>query len=234
MPQENKINTALITGASAGIGKAITKLFIDKGFIVIAVARNITKLAKLKSEVSEPTNCHTYSCDVSEPREIKKVFAEILEEHPVIDMLVNNAGVFIPGAISQEKEGIYEQTMKTNIDSAYHISRYCLNYMPNGSYIFNMCSTASKVGYPDGGSYCISKFALLGLTKALRLELEGKIAVSAVMPGATLTNSWAGTTEPKSRFMRPEDVALSIWAAWQIRAHTVMEEILLRPHLGDF
>lgn len=234
MPNENKIHTALITGASAGIGRAITKLFIDKGFHVIAVARDQNKLEQLKAEVSDSMKCSIYSCDVSSPAEINEVFSKITNEHSTIDMLVNNAGIFIPGAITQEETGVYEQTMRTNIDSAYHISRYCVPFIPQGGYIFNMCSTASKVGYPDGGSYCISKFALLGLTKALRLELKGKLAVSAVMPGATLTNSWAGTTEPESRFMRPEDVALSIWAAWQIRAHTVMEEILLRPHLGDF
>ena len=75
---------------------------------------------------------------------------------------------------------------------------------------------------------------MLGFSKALRLELQGKIAVSAIMPGATLTNSWRGTTEPVERFMRPSDVALSLWSAWQIRSHTVVEEIILRPHLGDF
>jgi len=234
MSSANKVFTAIVTGASAGIGKAITHLFIDKGFKVIAIARNNEKLNQLKKEVSKPEHCFLYSCDVSKPHEIKSVFAAIFQDHPTIDLLINNAGVFIPGAITQEEDGVYEQTMKTNIDSAYYVTRQTVPEMPKGSYIFNMCSTASVVGYPDGGSYCISKFALLGLTKALRLELQGKIAVSAVMPGATLTNSWTGTTEPAERFMKPEDVALSIWAAWQIRKNTVIEEILLRPHLGDF
>ena len=231
MSNENKIHTALITGASSGIGAAICRLFNDKGFKIIAVARNTKNLDQLKNTLPNPDLCTTISCDVSHKDNIKDLIGEIEGE---IDVLINNAGVFIPGEIEGEEDNVYEKTMKTNIDSAYYMSKYLLPQLAQGSYIFNMCSTASTIGYPNGGSYCISKFAMLGLSKALRLELADRIAVSAVLPGATLTNSWAGTEEPESRFMQPEDVAQVIWSAWCIRKHTVVEEILMRPHLGDF
>jgi short-subunit dehydrogenase len=86
----------------------------------------------------------------------------------------------------------------------------------------------------NGGSYCISKYAQLGFTKVLREELkEDGVKVSAVMPGATLTNSWAGTDLPKNRFSEPESIAKLIWTAYELSDTTVMEEIILRPIAGD-
>ena len=234
MSRENKIYTARVTGGSAGIGKAIVEKLIDNGFIVAVLARTKANLAKLKKGVNNPEACFIYPCDVSNKTELESSLTSVVNELGHIDILVNNAGVFIPGRISEEKEGIYEQTMKTNMDSAYYATRKVLPSLLKGGYIFNICSTASIIGYPNGGSYCISKFALLGFTKALRLELMDKIAVSAILPGATYTQSWSGTTEPKTRFIKPEDIAEALWAAWQIRQNTVMEEIVLRPHLGDF
>lgn len=97
-----------------------------------------------------------------------------------------------------------------------------------------MCSVASIKAYPNGGSYSISKFALLGFTKALREELKPyNIKVTALVTGATLTDSWKGTSLPPSRFMKPEDVAQSIWDIAHLSDNTVVEEILLRPMLGD-
>jgi short-subunit dehydrogenase len=101
-------------------------------------------------------------------------------------------------------------------------------------HIFNLCSIASIMAYPNGGSYSISKFALYGMTKVLRAELKDYgIRVTAVLPGATLTASWEGTDLPPDRFMRPEDVAEAIFAAHAVSKQTVIEELLLRPQLGD-
>lgn len=88
--------------------------------------------------------------------------------------------------------------------------------------------------YVNGGSYCISKFALLGMSKVLRAETMGStIAVTAVLPGATLTDSWSGSELPESRFMQAEDVAAAVWSAWTINTSSVVEELLVRPRAGD-
>lgn len=234
MKDQNKIHIALVTGASSGIGKAICLLLLDKGFRVIGVSRSENALAQIQKESSFGHNFTYQVCDLSQKSEVKKLIQQILEGTPSIDMLVNNAGVFLPGGIEGEEDEVYETMMRTNMDSAYYLTKGLLNHLNKGGYIFNMCSTASKMGYPNGGSYCVSKFALLGFSKALRQELAGRIAVSAIMPGATLTRSWAGTEEPNERFMRPEDVALALWSSWQMRSHTVVEEIVMRPLLGDF
>jgi NAD(P)-dependent dehydrogenase (short-subunit alcohol dehydrogenase family) len=90
------------------------------------------------------------------------------------------------------------------------------------------------MAYPNGGSYAISKFALLGFSRCLRAELkEYGIRVTAVMPGATLTDSWAGTSYPNDRFMPPEDVAEMVFSAYSLSTRSVVEDIIIRPQLGD-
>ena len=101
-------------------------------------------------------------------------------------------------------------------------------------HIFMMCSTASITAYTNGGSYCISKFALLGLSRVLREEVkESGVRVTAILPGATLTASWEGADLPPDRFMQATDVADAVWTACALPKTAVIEEILLRPQLGD-
>ena len=101
-------------------------------------------------------------------------------------------------------------------------------------YIFNMCSIASIKAYANGGSYGISKFALYGMTKVLREELkEFNIKVTAVLPGATLTASWEGVDLPEERFIKVEDIAELIWTTYRLSDRTVVEDLVIRPQLGD-
>ncbi|MBC7721603.1 MAG: SDR family oxidoreductase, partial [Pedobacter sp.] len=120
--------------------------------------------------------------------------------------------------------------------SAYHLTRALLPKMmeqKSGS-IFNICSIASLQAYANGGSYSISKYALLGFSKNLREELKPYgIKVSAVMPGATFTDSWAGSGINLERIMEANDVAKMVFAASQLSPQAVMEDIVLRPQLGD-
>jgi short-subunit dehydrogenase len=126
--------------------------------------------------------------------------------------------------------------MNTNLFSAYHVTKNLWEFFAKNakSHVFNLCSIASFTAYPAGGSYSITKFALLGFSKSLRLEgLDKGIRVTSIMPGATLTDSWAGVDLPENRFMKPMDVADSLFAAWSINQTTVMEDVVLRPILGD-
>ena len=101
-------------------------------------------------------------------------------------------------------------------------------------HIFNICSTASITAYTNGGSYCISKFAMYGMSKVLREELKAdQIRVTSVMPGATFTASWEGVDLPEDRFMKPEDVAEMIFTTYQLSDRTVVEDLVIRPQLGD-
>jgi short-subunit dehydrogenase len=101
-------------------------------------------------------------------------------------------------------------------------------------HIFNMCSIASIKAYANGGSYAITKFALLGFSKCLREELKPVgIRVTSILPGATRTASWEGVDLPDERFMRVEDVAETVYGAYSLSQRSVVEEIIIRPQLGD-
>jgi short-subunit dehydrogenase len=229
----------IITGGTKGIGRALVYKFASEGFDVFTCARNASDLESLKNTILESGFAVTvFTCvvDLATKSGREEVLKTYLKLGRVADILVNNAGVFIQGQIHNEPEGVLENLLQTNLLSAYDITRGVVSGMvqkQQGS-IFNICSTASIIPYVTGGSYCISKFALLGMTKVLREEMKpNNIRVTAVLPGATLTSSWDGVDLPKERFMKPEDVADAIWGVYNLSGQTVVEELLLRPQLGD-
>lgn len=223
------MRVAVVSGGTKGIGRALAELFLEKGFKVYISARNEDKNFVHTNLIQFITDMSTKSGVFDFAEAVKKT-----ESH--IDVLVNNVGVFMPGSLIDEEDGSFETQMNTNLASTYHLTRASIDLVrgSNKPYIFNICSTASITPYMNGGSYCISKYAQLGFTKVLREELkQDKIKVSAVMPGATLTNSWAGSDLPAERFSEPQSIAQLIWAAYQLPDSTVMEEILVRPMDGD-
>jgi short-subunit dehydrogenase len=229
----------VVTGASRGIGKEIVLKFAKAGFNVAFCSRNIYKLEKLAAEVklANPSIQTFYeSCDMSSKAEIKIFAQHALEKMGYFDIVVNNAGVFLPGEISESNEGDLEKMMDTNLYSAFYFTRALLPSLIKHSrgHIFNMCSVASLMAYPNGSLYSISKFALLGFSKSLRAELKShNIKVTSVLPGATYTDSWEGIDLPETRFMKASDIAESVYEISQLSDSTVVEEIILRPQLGD-
>lgn len=229
----------LITGGTKGIGRAIAERFAAEGFDVAVCARTDQDLLKMQTAFSKRfPDCTlvTGVVDVRQKHELLAFVEHILDTWGTIDVLVNNAGVFIPGALSEEPEGALETMIETNLYSAYHVTRAVLPVMTDGKkrHIFNMCSVASLFAYPNGGSYSISKFALLGFSKVLREELKQTgLRVTSVLPGATWSASWEGIDLPIERLMPAADVAAAVWNAWNMSDATVVEEILLRPQLGD-
>jgi short-subunit dehydrogenase len=230
---------AVITGGTKGIGKALIERFLAGSFDVITCARNENDLLSLKSAMKAQfpdSEVYFQKADLSLRPELDKFIEFIKAQNRPVAVLINNTGVFIPGQIHNESEGILEKTIETNLYSAYHLTRGVIDKMieQKKGHIFTICSTASITAYPNGGSYCISKFALYGMTKVLREEMKPHgIKVTAVLPGATLTDSWKGTELPTERFIDPADVAETIWAAYLLSPRAVLEEILIRPQLGD-
>lgn len=229
----------VVTGASKGIGRAIALKFAAEGFAVAACARNEADLKKLENEVVAlaPSLPHIFlPCDMSDRAQVKQFANAINSKWKTVGILVNNAGVFIPGEVINEPEGILEKLINTNLYSAYNMTRELVPTMikAKAGHIFNICSVASLQAYPNGGSYSISKFALLGFSKSLREELKPySVKVTSLMPGATLTESWAGAGLPESRFMKAEDIAKLIFDIYNLSDSTVIEEVVLRPMLGD-
>lgn len=232
----NKI--AVVTGGTKGIGRALVEVFSENAFDIAVCSRNSDQLNALKRDIEQKYNNQVYimKADMAVKPEVQQFAGYILEQDGDVEILVNNAGVFLPGQVHTEEDGALEKMINTNLYSAYHITRALIHGMKHrrSGHIFNICSTASFVPYVNGGSYCISKFAMLGMSKVLREEMkEHGVRVTSVMPGATLTASWEGVDLPEERFMKSEDVAAAVWNAYEMSRRTVIEEIIMRPQLGD-
>lgn len=233
------MTTAVITGATKGIGRAIAEKFAAEGINIAACARNSSDLTLLRQnllDINPSVDVLTAKADVSSKTEVHNFVSGIVSHFGKVDILVNNAGVYLPGRITEEADGTLETLMDTNVFSAYHMTRALLPHIEKGSkpHIFNICSIASFMAYPGGGSYTISKFAMLGFSKVLREELKTSgIRVTAVMPGATWSDSWAGVDLPHERIMEAKDIADSIFSIYSLGPTAVVEEIIIRPQLGD-
>lgn len=229
----------VVTGGSQGIGRAILEKFVSEGFDAVTCARHERGLKEVKAEMEKkyPGSAVYYRvADLSAKEETRNFVQYILSLKRNIDVVVNNAGYFVPGDISTEPDGNLESMINTNLYSAYHLTRGLVPPMKENrsGHIFNMCSIASIQAYENGGSYAISKFALLGFSKCLREELKAHgIRVTAVLPGATKTRSWEGAGLPDERFIKVEDIAAAVFAASAMSSNTVVEEMIIRPQLGD-
>jgi len=229
----------LVTGGTKGIGRAIVEQFAKEGFHIITCSRNEKDLQKLKLEIEQ---AYTFSkvfyqeADLSSKPSLDAFIKYVQSLQVKVDVVVNNSGLFIPGKIHEEDDEALPFMINTNLYSAYYISKAFVKDMirRRSGHIFNMCSTASIMAYTNGGSYCISKYALYGMTKVLREETkEHNVRVTAILPGATLTASWEGVDLPTERFIKPEDVAQAVYSTFCMSENTVIEEILIRPQLGD-
>jgi short-subunit dehydrogenase len=177
-----------------------------------------------------------YNTDLGNKDNASAFADAVTKAFPKVDILVNNAGTFTPGTIGDEPDGRLEALMAVNLYSAYYLTRGLLPAMKkNGSgHIFNMCSVASLKAYNNGGSYSISKYALLGFSDNLREELMPfNIKVTAICPGAAYTPSWEGSGVPPERIMEAADIAGMLWAASSLSPQANVENIVMRPVKGD-
>jgi len=229
----------IITGASKGLGKAMAEKFAAGGYHLYLCSRNDKALQETVAELAAKypgIGVHAQAVDLADKEQVRKFGNWILSLGISIDVLINNAGQFVPGSVYNEEEGALEKMMAVNLYSAYHLSRMLLPVMmaQKKGHIFNICSIASLQAYANGGAYSISKFALAGFSKNLREEMKPYgIKVTAVYAGAAFTDSWAGSGVDPHRIMEAGDVAGMVYAASCLSPQATVEDILLRPQLGD-
>ena len=229
---------AVITGASRGIGAGLIRTFAAGGYDIATYARSKSILESLQVEIKSTygVDFHFEVRDASSEQDVKAFGGFVKNLGKPVRVLINNAGNFYPGSILEEPDGAFAAQVSVNLESAYHITRMLAPVMKKerNGHIFNMCSVASIKAYPSGGSYAITKSALLGFSRNLREELrEHGVRVTTVFPGATYTESWAGSGLPEERFIPVEDLARLMWACHEVSGRTCVEELLLRPQLGD-
>jgi len=230
---------AVITGGSKGMGLAIAEIFAANGFELAVTARTQSDLDAMQRDFAgrfPGSSLLAFRADLSQKEGVLAFADAVATRWHLVDVLVNNMGQFRPGKLLEDPDGFLENLMNANFWSAYHLTRALAPAMVNAGkgHIFNICSVASQAAYPESGAYAVTKFALLGFSKSLRFELrESGVKVTAVLPGATWTSSWEGTTFDPKRFVAASDVAKAVYQAWDTNPSTVVEEIILRPQLGD-
>lgn len=230
--------TIVITGASQGIGAAIARRFArEPGATVVLVARNKERLDNVAAGCRElGASASTFVCDVADHEAVEATMSEIVAANGAPDLLVNNAGTFVPGSLLDTTPEEFRRQVDVNLNSAFYVTRSMLPAMianKRGS-IYFMASVASIRAYTNGVAYCASKHGLLGLSRVVREETRNDgIRTVAFLPGATRTASWDGTDLPDQRFMKPEDVAELVWSTYALSPRTMVEEVVMRPQLGD-
>lgn len=229
----------VITGASKGMGMAMVEKFAAGGNNIILCSRNQEQLKATTDRIQNEypnSRLFDYAADLSVEEQLDNFSAQVLKQFNQVDILINNAGQFIPGSIYNEAAGVLEQMLAVNLLSAYHLTRKFLPSMMalKSGHIINICSIASMKAYANGGSYSISKFALMGFSKNLREELKPyNIKVTSVYPGAVYTASWEGSGVDPNRIMEVDDIADMILASTKLSPQACVEDIIIRPILGD-
>jgi short-subunit dehydrogenase len=230
---------AVITGASKGFGKAFAEQFAEGGYDLFLCARNEVRLAETVDEIKHKypgRSVNARPFDLSKKASAKEFAQWVLGEASSVDILINNAGQFLPGSVYNEPDGTLETMIDVNLYSAYHITRILIPQMikQKSGHIFNICSIAALKAYDNGGAYSISKYALAGFSKNLREEMKvHNIKVTAVFPGAAYTDSWAGSGIDPERIMESEDISRLVYTASQLSHKACVEDIIVRPQLGD-
>lgn len=229
---------AIVTGATKGMGRAIVMELAANNYNITFCARDEKQVQALLDELRKNYPLLQFfgmqadmeaSSDVSEFAE----FAARSLGH--VDVLINNAGLYIPSELMNEDERCLERQMQVNVFAPHFLSKFFAAKMIDhgGGHIINICSVASLEPVTRAGSYSISKMALLGLTKALREELRpAGVKVTAVLPGSTLTDSWSGTSLPADWFILSEDIAKSVINCLQMSPGANIDEIIIRPLYG--
>jgi NADP-dependent 3-hydroxy acid dehydrogenase YdfG len=239
MPARAKTPVILVTGASQGIGAAIARAFAAEipGARLALVARGVANLALVAKECARlGAVTGVFPCDVSDERAVGGLEAAVRGRFGHVDVLVNNAGKYMGSGILSTSAADFDRVLAANLRSLFLVTRAFAPAMVRRRRgdIFNMGSVAGLAAYPGSAAYTAAKFAVTGLTKSMRAEFRDKgVRVCCVYPGATVSPSWKGSGVPALRMMPAKDVAAAFIAIYRMTRRTVVEEVVLRPQLGD-
>ena len=235
--------TALITGASSGIGKATAQIFAKNAINLIICGRRLEKLQALKEELAPLVKVCILTFDVRDRNAVKTAIEGIPEEFQHIDILINNAGnAHGLHSIQEGSLDDWDAMIDGNVKGLLYVSKAVLPQMiaRNAGFIVNIGSIAGKEVYPNGNVYCASKFAVNALNKGMRLDLNAhNIRVAAIHPGLVETEfsevRFKGDTERASgvyqgyKALQPEDIADIIHFVVTRPYHVNIEDLIVYP-----
>ena len=205
--------TAIVTGSTKGIGRAIAEALVREGMNVCLSARNATEVEQAVGEMGDAGEGGVTGvvCDVRDYDEVKALFEHTVAEFGGVDVLVNNAGIGIFGRVEDTSVDDFRAVLETNLFGVFYCCREAIPQMKKrgGGYIINISSLAGTNAHPEMAAYNASKFGLNGFSEALMQEVRHDgIKVSYIMPGSV--NTAFGDDEPspeKSWQLQPADIA---------------------------
>lgn len=236
---------ALITGATAGFGKATALKFAQHGWDVIITGRRKNRLDQLEHEIKDTyeTGVFTLEFDVRNNNEVTTALQSLPHEWKKIDLLVNNAGLAAGLASIQDGSlSDWETMIDTNVKGLLYVSKIVIPWMieKGAGHIINIGSIAGKEAYAKGNVYCATKHAVDALSKSMRIDLlPHGIKVTAINPGAAETEfslvRFHGDAEKAAQVykgyepLKPEDIAEVIYFAASRPKHVVLNDIIITP-----
>lgn len=236
----NVKKTAVISGASRGIGEAIARKLAAENFKVCLLARNEQDLARIRNDIeSSGGEAMTLSVDLSDPNSLDKVFSKITDTLGSLDLVICNAGCGKFSAALETSVEDWDAQMNLNARSSFILSKLASSVMVHqgrGQIIF-IASDAATRTFAQGSSYCASKYAQYAYASALRREVRASgIKVTVVLPGlvASYFNDATPDSEEKLNWLRPEDVADAVYYAASAPNHVVVDEITLHPMCQEY
>jgi 3-oxoacyl-[acyl-carrier protein] reductase len=224
---------AIVTGASRGIGYAIAAELARRHYRLALLARNQKPLEKATTKLAESAPAaRAFPCDVRDSARVGTTFEEILRWGGPAQVLVNNAGVGVFGAVHQLSDDDWDSNMNTNLRGVFLCSRAVAAQMieQRAGYIINISSLAGKNAFAGGSAYCASKWGLMGLTYCMAEDLrKHNIRVSVICPGSVYTEFSPHSGKDPKKMLQPGDVARAVGWLLDQEPQSFVSEIDLRP-----
>ena len=232
--------TALITGATSGIGRATAHEFAKHNINLVLCGRRQQRLNSIKNELSKETNVHTLNFDVRDKEKTREAIASLPKAFQQIDILINNAGnAHGSDPIQTGSLDDWDAMIDINVKGLLYVSKSIIPGMTErqSGHIINIGSAAGKEVYPKGNVYCASKHAVLAITEGMRIDLNPfGIKVSAINPGLVETefaevrhkgDSAANNTYKGFKALQAKDIAEVIYFAISRPAHVNIADVLI-------
>lgn len=222
---------AAITGAGRGIGRAVALRLAREGYGLALAARTTAEIEATAGQCHEAgAAARAWTVDVASEEQVRRWVEEVVAEFGSVSALINNAGVFLDRPVIETTPEDWDRLMAVNLRGPFLCTRAFAPAIiaAGGGHIINMSSTSGKKPYVRQGAYCASKYALLGLTKVLALELREKgVHVSAVCPGGVDTDLVREHLD-RPDWLEPEDVAEVVIFLLRLPARAAVDEVVLR------
>lgn len=231
-----KGKTAIVTGGTKGIGRAIAEALAAEGLNVCVGARSLDEVKQTVREL-EGTGAKASgaACDVRVYEEVEALVAHAVEEFGGVDVLVNNAGVGLHKLVEETSPEEFRAVLETNLFGVFYGCRAAIPEMKRrgGGYIINISSLAGANPHPRMAAYNASKFALNGFSEALMQEVRhDRIKVSYVMPGSVNTEFGGGTVSEENAWqLQPEDIARVVLDLLRHEERSLPSRVEIRPSM---